>query len=418
MPVDKKKHIWILNHYAHPPDVPGGGRHYTIGRELVKLGYHVTIFASSFNHAQRLETKLAGKDKWRVEDVGGPRFVWLKTTPYQKNDGRRIVNWISYAQRVMRVAPRLVRQGTIGAPDVVIGSSVHLLAVYAAYRLSRRFRCPFITEIRDLWPQTLVDMGALPERHPVIGLLRALETYLYKRSDRIVMLLPRAYQYTDSLGIPSKKVVWIPNGVDLSMYPAPADGNGKPADAPFVVMYAGAHGKANALGGVLEAARLVNQWGHSDIRFRFVGNGPEKQRLVDQARQWELGNVEFREGVPRTQIPGVLAEADGFIHSVRDMRLYRYGMSMNKSFDYMASARPIVLAAEPANDYVKEADCGLSVPPNDPRALAEAIVKLAGLSEEERAEMGRRGRAYVEEHHDYCRLAQRFSALFEELDRG
>jgi glycosyltransferase involved in cell wall biosynthesis len=410
------KRVWILNHYARTPDMPGGNRHYILGRHLVDRGYDVTIFASSFNRLQLCEMKLVGKERWRIEEFNGVKFVWLRTMRYRQNDWRRIMDWCSYMSGALSVAPKLVRENQVDSPDVVIGSSVHLLAVYAAYRLAQKFHCPFLAEIRDLWPQTLVDMGRLSERHPLTWALRQFERFLYRRAEKIIMLLPMAYEYTNSIGIPTTKIIWIPNGVDLSLYSDCTAGHNVKKGDTFTLMYAGAHGRANALDVLLEAARITQDMRRQDIRFVFVGDGPEKPGLVAKTEQWRLSNVEFHDPVSKMKLPQVLAEADAFVLVLQDIPLYAYGISLNKLNDYLAAMRPILLAGNPANNVVRDAGCGVTVPPGDPRALAEAAFRLADMPEDVRWSMAQRGRTYVEQNYDYTILAEQLRRCIEELE--
>ena len=182
--------IWIFNHYAITPDMPGGTRHYDLSRELLKEGYNVTIFASSFNYVTRREERLKGGESFRLEWVKGIRYVWLKTFPYLKSDWRRVLNWLSYAVRVIFFSIKIKEK-----PDVIIGSSVHLFAPLAAYALSRLKRSKFIFEVRDLWPQTLIDIGSISKNHPLIIFFRFLERFLYRNADKIINLLPNAGDY-------------------------------------------------------------------------------------------------------------------------------------------------------------------------------------------------------------------------------
>jgi len=409
----EEKTLWILNHYAVTPDLPGGTRHFDLGRELVQQGWRVVLFASSFQHHDHREAKLSRGERWRLEEVEGVSIVWIRTTPYVRNDWRRVLNMVSFAVRAWRIGRSLPRrEPRVRRPDVVIGSSVHLLTVLAAWRLARRHKAQFIMEVRDLWPETLIEMGEVKRHSLVTRLLRVLERFLYLRADRIITLLPRAHEYIESRGIPSRKVVWIPNGVDVTRFePVPvrhATGD------PFTVMYLGAHGQANALGVVLESAKLVQDQAKERVRFVLVGDGPEKPRLMKEAGRLSLSNVEFRNAVPKTDVPKTLAEADATVLVLNDLPLYRYGISLNKLFDYLAAARPIILAGNPANNPVAEARCGLSVPPGDPRALAEAVIELLGTPSSERDEMGKRGRAYVEAHHALPILARRLAQCLEQ----
>lgn len=409
--------IWILNHYAHPPDTPGGTRHFDLGRELVRGGHRVTVFASSFHHYIHRETRLQPGEKWRVEEVEGVCFVWIRTPPYTGNDWRRVRNMLAFMLMALRLGRRLPRiVPDIGKPDVVIGSSVHLLAVLAAYRVARRHRARFVMEVRDLWPRTLVDMARLSTRSPVVKLLEVLERFLYFRADRIVILGPQMRDHITARGGDPGKTVWIPNGVDLSRSGEPGPSACESAKG-LRVLYVGAHGQANALDVLVKAAKLVQDSGFDSFSLVLVGDGPKKPELMALARNLGLRNTEFRESVPKGTVPTILREA-GALVVVLDPSFSSYGGSLNKLSDYMAAAKPIVFAGAPANNPVKDAVCGLTVPPRDPQALADALVQLAQMSREEREAMGKRGRAYVEEHHDIRKLAEKLESVLSEVVHG
>jgi len=408
--------IWIFNHYAIMPDMPGGTRHYDLARELVKRGHRVTIFASSFHHYQHREAKLASGEHWRVEDVDGVKFIWLKTFPYKRNDWRRVVSMVSYMLRAWWIGRRLPRLVPgVQWPDVVIGSSPHLLTLFTAYQLARRYRAPFVMEVRDLWPQTIIDMGVLSERNPVIKALQFLERFLYRRAKRIITLLPLAHEYITSCGASQEKIVWIPNGVDLSRFQNVEPPSG--SHEGFRVMYLGAHGQANALDVLLQAAKVVQNQGYSDIRFLLIGDGPEKPRLIELAEQLRLSNTEFRDPVKKAEVPWALGEADAFVLNLEKANVFKYGISSNKLFDYMAAGNPVIFSVKAPNNPVEEAHCGLTVPPRDPQALAEAVIKLYQMPQEEREAMGRRGQEYVEKYHSVPVLADKLIECIEQIEK-
>lgn len=406
--------LWILNHYAITPDLPGGTRHFDLGRELVKRGYQVAIFASSFHHYQHQDMKLRPDENWKVEHVEGVQFIWLRTFPYRRNDWRRVLNMISYMLRAWWLGYRVLKPvPEIGKPDVVIGSSVHLLAVLAAYWVAQHHQAKFIMEVRDLWPQTFIDMGVLNNSHPLARILRTLERFLYKRSERIITLMPLGGSYISAQGTDGKKIVWIPNGVDLARF---SDVKTKEKEnGQFQVMYLGAHGQANALDVLLNAAKIVQDRGYQAIRFILVGDGPEKPRLVELAKELALENVEFCAPVPKSDVPEVLKEAEAAVFVLQDLPVYRYGVSLNKSFDYLGAAKPLILAGNPVNNPVEKAHCGLQVPPRNPAALAEAVIQLYEMAPEERRAMGERGREYVRKYHDWAILANKIEECIEEV---
>ena len=412
------KSVWIFNHYAMTPDMPGGSRHYDLSRELVKRGYDVTIFASSFNYNRYVEMRLSEEESWKIEIVDGVRFVWLKTPIYHRNDWRRVLNMVSYAIRSYSLG-RIITQimPCIPKPDAIIGSTVHLLAVFSAYRIARFYRAEFIMEVRDLWPQTLIDVGTLSEKAPAAKAMYALEKFLYQKAKRIITLLPLAGEYIVNRGISGDKITWLPNGVDLSRYDTDRKTR-TTSNQRFKMLYLGTHGRINALNALVDAAHIVQNRGYEEIQFISVGDGPEKPGLIMHKEELNLDNVEFRDSIPKSEVPDLMASVDACLITMLNMGLYKYGTSSNKIFDYLASGKPIIIGGNPINNIVKKADCGLSVPPDDPDALANAIITLYEMSAEERLAMGKRGYEYVKKHHDINILAEKLVKCIEEAGKS
>lgn len=407
------KNVWILNHYAQEPSGAGGTRHFHLAEHLQAYGWHATIIAASVEH-QSGHQRLEPNEKKRCDYFKGVPFLWVRTPEYQGNGGGRMRNMLAYTWAVLQRSTT----AKLPRPDVVIGSSVHPFAAVAGALLARRYKVPFIFEVRDLWPQTLVDMGRLQEDSFMTWALRKLELWLYRRAARTVVLLPRAWEYITPLGIPKERVVWIPNGVDLSLFPRSTVAD--TAKDHFTLMYFGAHGQANGLDNVLHAMKHVQEQSNGrNIHLRMIGDGPLKPSLVEQASEMGLTNVSFEPPVAKSQIPALAAQADAFVIAVLNLPgLYRYGISMNKLFDYLAAEQPILIASNGANNPVEDAQAGLTVPPGQPQALAEAIVKIANTPLPERQRMGRAGRDYVEQNHGFEQLAGRLAAVLDDACTG
>lgn len=383
----------MINQYAVAPSQAGGTRHYDFARELISRGHKVTIIASSFHYISQTESAGTAKGNWKREEVDGVEFVWLPVPAYSGNGARRIVNLLYFALAVCWWSPFKSRS----QPDVVIGSSPSPFAALAAERLARRHGVPFILEIRDLWPQSLVDVGRISKLHPFVLALSMLERYLYRHADHIVTLLPDAREDMVKRGANPDTICWLPNGVRLSAPIAPAKSGENNKD--LVALYAGAHGRANALDTIIDAARLLRQHG-ARIRIVLLGDGPEKKRLKLRAKSENVTNIEFRDSVPKSEMFNVMAHADAFIFTLVAAEVFSHGVSANKLFGYMAGARPVIFACGASNNPVAEADCGITVPPEDSGALARSLMQLAALPSSERAAMGQRGRAYVERQHN------------------
>ena len=399
--------FWIINQHGTGPDEPAT-RSYDIGKELFKKGHKVTVFASGFSFYERKERGLQTGEMWKSVNLDNVRFIWLKTFPYKGNDWRRVINMLSYAFMAFWVGMRLKQK-----PDIIMGINPPPPAVFSAYVLSLFKKSRFFLEVKDLWPQTLVSMGALSEKSPVTWLMRKFEKLLYNKAEKIIVLLPHAVEYIARLNVPRNKVTWIPNGVDLSRFENLKIYDGGISEI-FTVMYLGGHTASNALDIVLNAAKILQDQGKINIRFVLVGDGAEKPNLLRLSRGLGLSNVEFRPKVPKADISEIMGGADAFISSLRNVPgLHKYGISLNKIFDYLSSGRPVILAGNASNNPIEEAGAGITIPPEDPLTMAQAIIKLISLTPEERIKMGGNGIEYIRKNNDIRILAKIFEKLMK-----
>jgi glycosyltransferase involved in cell wall biosynthesis len=393
--------IWIFNHHALTPDMNGGTRHYDFAKELVLRGHEVTIAASSFHYSMHKEMKQYPDKDYLQETIEGINFIWFKTPPYFGNGISRVKNMLSYTFKVLTIIPKL----DLKKPDIIIGSSVHLFAVFGAYRLSKKYATPFIMEVRDLWPQTLIDMG-ISKWHPFIMLLSWLERYLYQRADTIMTNLPFAYQYIEQF-VPRDKVVWVSNGVDMSNITYKAK---EPSDT-FVISYTGAIGIANNLALLVEAAERFKN--NSDIFFRIIGDGAEKEPLLQMIQSKNLTNITIENPVPKNQVSAILASSDVLYFNLKDSPVFNYGISSNKLFDYMAAGRVIIFSTKAKNNPIHEARAGYSIEPDNIDHLVQTILAIYNSSQDERNAMGEKIRKYAEENYSIQILTDQLEEILE-----
>ncbi len=403
------KHVWILNHYANPPAFPGGARHHSLAMHLPDHGWRATVVVSSVVHHMNRQLLAQGVGS-AVETVEGVPYLRLRIPQYDDNSFKRLLSMAAYCARALD--PRSHR--AVDRPDLVVGSSVHPFAALTGSLLARRYRVPFVFEVRDLWPETLIARGKLDEHGTPARVFRALERYLYRRAVYTVTVLPKAHEYIARYGIPEERVVYIPNGFNGRDF---ADLPRRKRRKTFDFVYFGSHGLSNDLDVLLEAFHGFEQeyTGSRPVRLRMIGDGPLKPDLMKMAEDLGIRNVSWEPLRPRSEVPALAAEADVCVVVVGDVeRLYRYGISLNKLFDYMGAGRPVVAAAAAVNDPVKEAGAGLSVPP-DARSLKQALLEMVALPPARRAAMARAGRRFMLENHDYAVLAGRYAEL---LDRA
>jgi glycosyltransferase involved in cell wall biosynthesis len=357
----------------------------------------------------------------RVDYIDGIRFVWIRTTPYSGNNARRALNMLSYGVGVIRAQRHMQR------PDVVVGSSVHPVAVAAAWLIASTRRLPFIFEVRDLWPQVLIDVGALKENSIATRLFRGAERFLYRHAKVIIALPPRAADYITLLGIPEKKIVYIPNGIaDYEERGSNIDNSAAKLveritalhhSGHLVAGFVGSHVQVNGVDTLVQAAGTLRDRGVHNIEFVLVGDGPEKEKSRQLADRLELRNVLFWQSVPKRSVPAVLDALDVTLFSLHDLPVFKYGLSCNKLFDYLASGRPMVSACAIEDTPVSASGAGICVPADSPERIADALVKLAAMSEAERHAMGELGKRWVYEHHSVTTLAARFHEALVQAQR-
>lgn len=390
-----KRTVLVLNHFAQPLTSPGGTRHVELFSKLE--GWDARVLAADRN-------LLNGS---RV--IGNGIVETVRVTPYSGNGPARIANWASYALTA------LVRALPARRVDLVYGSSPHLLAALTAWIVARVRRVPFVLEIRDIWPRVLVDMGALTEASRTYRILHALERFLYRRADRVVILAEGSRAHLTVLGADDKSIVFVPNGADAADFRPSADRDELREHYGFdgvVAVYAGAHGPANGLDLVLDAAAELAR-SAPEVQIVLVGDGAEKQRLQERVSREGLDRVRFIDPIPKTEIPDLLAAADIGLHCLADVDLFRSAVSPNKLYDYMAAGLPIITNTPgEVGSFVEESTGGVAVAP---LALAAGLETLATLSAEDRVAMGARARRHLEATRSRTAMARRIEALLDEL---
>ena len=403
-PPRRRAVIWIVNQYTGSPRHGMEYRHFYLGRELARRGHEVVVLSGSYSHLFARQPD--APDAYTVEDIDGMRYCWVRVPPYDRAISvGRVVNMLAFALRLVRLpTDRLPR------PDAILVSSPSLFPILNASRWARRWGARLVFEVRDIWPLTLRELGGLRRLHPLVVAMQWCEDYAYRRADRVVSVLPGAARHMVSRGMDARKFHYVPNGISLNGAHAP----GPPPEAvarairpdAFTVGFVGTLGTANALETLVDAARLLER---EAVQIVVVGHGPQREALL--ARAAGLSNIAFVGSIPKEQVAAALAVFDACYVGYRRSSLYRFGVAPNKLYDYMAAGRPIVFAADAFNRPVDDADCGRSVPPEDPEALAMAIRDLAATPPAERDRLGANARTFVAARHDYAVLADELAEI-------
>lgn len=410
--------ILVVHQYYLMPGAAGGSRFNELSRLWSDAGHDVTVVAGTLDYqTQKVPERYRGQ--WIVEEWDGRVRVLRCYVPPAYAKGFRGRMW-AFAGFTLSALSAVIR---VERPDVVIATSPPLVAAipgWAAARL-RMHRTPWIFEVRDLWPESAVTTGVLKEDSLLTRGLYALERWASWSADKINVLTPAFRDDMVQRGLAAAaKIAFVPNGADVELFkPGPRDNAVRRElgwGDRFVVMYAGAHGRANALDQLVGAAeRLRNR---KDVLLVTVGDGSERKRLEEEARARKLDNIIFHGSQPKERMPDFVNACDVGAAVLQDNPTFRT-VYPNKVFDYMSCERPTLLAIDGvARKLVcDEAQAGVFVEPENPDALARAITDLADDPAGRRA-MGQRGRQWVLENVTREALASRYLAVMQELVRG
>lgn len=390
-------HVLYIHMYFATHSGFTGTRSYEFSKYLLRKGHRVTMITSGRQNTPEL-TVPPGVESIEV-DADGIHVVPIAAGYNNPLRGtglggaRRMREFLAFARLAARVGRRLAR------PDVVLATHTPLPVGLAGIRLSGHFGVPFIFEVRDLWPQALINIGAL--RNPlVIWWLRRMERRIYRAADHIVALSPGMKAGVVSTGVAPDRVTVIPNGCDLELFHPDLDGNPERERLHlgdrFVATYFGAMGRANGLDFVLDAARILLDRGESAIVIVLHGDGGERSRLQERARTLGLSNVVFSDPVPdKKQVARIVAASQVCltIYASTDREAT---WSPNKMFDALAAGRPVLINVPGwLRESIEGNGCGRYVDPERPDTLADALAALARDSQSV-ARMGRAARALAE----------------------
>ena len=396
-----KKTFWIINQYAGSPNHGMEYRHYFLAKELTRLGNKVIIISGSYSHL--FKTPPTVNSKVAFETIDEIDYVWVNIPQYEKSISLgRFKNMYLFKKRLINIDISQLQK-----PDVIIVSSPSLFPIKIAKKWSIKLNAKLWFEIRDIWPLTLKELGGLSNYHPLVLYMQKFEKFGYKNCDLLVSLLPNAEDYFINNGLGKNKFKWLPNGVDLEGLKSDVELDNETKslfpENKFIIGYAGTLGKANNIDTLIDAAKLLQH--DNSIAICIVGKGEQMDYLKNKAS--ELSNVIFIPPVDRNKVQAVVSLFDVAFIGLKDEALFKYGVSPNKLFEYMLASKPIIYAINSGNKPVDEANCGISIRPENANELAEAIVKMKALSLQERNKLGQNGKEHVMNYYTYNELAKK-----------
>ncbi|MDO6461360.1 glycosyltransferase family 4 protein [Granulosicoccaceae sp. 1_MG-2023] len=406
-------HILFLSHYFPPEVNAPASRTFDHCKTWVKQGHQVTVVTCAPNHPRGKVYDGYKNRLYSSEEIDGIRVVRLWTY-ITANEGfvKRTLGYVSYMLATFFYLPFAPRA------DVVISTSPQFFNGLAGYAYKLLKRTPWVLEIRDLWPESILAVGAIKNKK-IIGLLEWLERFAYRKADHIVPVTDAFRDYMLNLGVPAEKITVIKNGVDLSLYDdsSEADLSVLPDEVAalqgrFVAAYVGTHGMAHHLETILEAAELLRD--EPGIVFLTVGEGAESARLRALRDEKGLDNVIMAGQLPKTAMPAIWAISDVSLVLLKDLPLFRTVIP-SKIFESMAMGKPIILGVRgESQQIVESAGAGFAITPQSADELAEKL-RLLYNDKDSYQRLAGSGRGFVQTHYDRSTLAQRLLSAIEGL---
>ena len=399
-------HIWWQNHHAKLPVNGTGGRHFSLAIALRKHGYKVTIINGTFDHIvgsfDKNNTETAANNHPIVRTYDGVDFCSIPTPSYKGNaSAGRVKSMLAFYFGAMKY---LKGRTDIPKPDLIIGSVVHPFAAYAGYRLSKYYNVPFVYEVRDLWPRTLVELGRISSKHPFVILLDKLDGFLAKKAKLIITTAPlMKNHYKERFNISEDKCLWVTNGTAFTKKKPTAMRTIEENDV-IQVGYTGNIGYGNGIRNFLQALSIVDQDLLNKFKFLFVGEGPFKKELAAYAKEKELP-VEFKDSVPKDRVWEILQKFDFLLFIIIETPILKFGISSNKLSDYHSAGRPIIEIVSCNSSPVQSSGAGYHA--DSFGELPKILSAICNADQEEYIEKGEKGYLFAQENYDWDNLAKK-----------
>lgn len=421
-----KKKVWIINHYAGNMMFDKGGRHYNFAKYLHKAGYEPIIFCCNTKHSSA-KLYFHTKNLWHehIAEEINTAFIFVKGRTYSGNGLQRILNMVDFCCNVQQSVKEYA--ALHGKPDIIFASSVHPLTLVAGEILANHFKVKCICEVRDLWPETIINLTHFTKKNLLMRLLYCGEKLIYQKADALIFTMEGGKDYLQSQKwdndqggpIDLRNVFYINNGVDLETFrqneaQSCLHDPDLEESRTFKVIYTGSIRVANGLELLIECAEQLQDV--SNIRLLIYGAGEDLERLNKVCNDKNLKNIIFKGEVPKYNIPYILSHSNMTLlnYALEALDDYEYGSSQNKLFEYFASGKPILSNLSMKYDLITRYNCGYSKLITSSEQYAQSILEVYRLSPKQYQQMSENSRQAAVDF-DFCNLTQNLINIIENL---
>lgn len=395
--------IWYISKYANVPTSEGATRHFMLSKSMANYGHDITLIYSRSNGFKHLRSFMLF-NKQLFDDV---KCIMINGPVINLGFNiKRLLSWIGFEVKLLFFS---ITRKSKKRPDVVIVSSLSLITFISGIILKKIFKSKLILEVRDIWPDSVIQIGKISEHGIIAKVLRWIEKQGYKNADGIIATMPRFDLYLfERYGIRTN-FKCIPQGYDKTWINSFDDFIESPFNEKFFnVCYAGTIGRANYVEHLLQAAILLKD---TNIRFYILGNGEMKNKLQEEF--FNFSNIIFIDAIPKEYVVKFISRADLLVHMCSKHKMYKYGISPYKWIDYMLSGVPILVSYDGYQSIINEANCGFFIEAENIDILAKSIYNISNMDKEQLIKFGQNGKSYVYKHHDYNYLGQELLNFIE-----
>lgn len=407
--------IWIVNHYAIPPSMGGLVRHYYFSKYLQKKGHEVKIFTSSKIHNTDINM-IKDRTLYKEEIVDGIEYTFVRSKDYKGNGIDRIINLVDLPFKTWKT---MVKFYKMKKPDVIYTSSPDLFVAFFALLFGKKNQIPVVVEIRDLWPESIVEYNGMSRNNPIIMILYQLEKWIYKKADQLIFTMEGGKEYISDKHWEKKidlaKIHHVNNGVDLQEYDNEISNyqiSDKDLDdnSDFKIIYVGSVRKANNVGNLVEVAKELKRRKDNSIKILIYGDGADKAALEEECRRAKLSNIVFKGKINKKYVPYVLSKSSLNLLNYKQAGTWKYGGSQNKQFEYLASGRPICSNVKMGYSIIEKGHCGIEENITDIGRYVDIIQYYKNMGTETYQEQCQNAREVVKDY-DYNVLGDKVEKI-------
>lgn len=405
----EKKKVWLVSHYAMPPHLEVRIKTIRYAQILQERGYDVLLVTASTIHNTDINL-ITDNSLYIEKEYEGLKYVHIACSNYKGSGLKRIVNMLQFQRRFKNVMAKFEK------PDVIV-ADCNCINYRGLQKFAKKYGIAFVTEVRDLWPLSIVEYMGISDKNPVIKYLNWQEKRMYKNSDAIIFSMQGGRDYIVEKNwqksVDLNKIFYINNGIDVEAQERQAKENAFPDpdldDDSFKVIYCGSIRPANNVKLIVDAAKVVEDK-HSDIKFLIYGGGNYAEALKNEVKEKGISNVVFKGYVDKKYIPYIVSKASLNVLTYKNAKTWKYGGSQNKVFDYMNAGKPILTNIKMGRSVLAECGCGIEVDTDNAEKFANAIIEAYDLPQETRLDMGARGKEKVKEF-DFKVLTDKFEQV-------